>query len=228
MGRTPHLNPPPKARARDQSPDAPRRRGRPPTPPWPGVDWSLPDAEIARRRGVSREAVRVARIRYNAGPAWSKPGVAFRAYARENRVRLHGKPASEALAAAGVRLYGATARRILREAGVRVAREPQPSKLRGADWRLPNPDLARIRGLSRDLGGQPPLGTREAQGRVGPAVPGNARRPGLPQGTEGGRGAGEGRRAGRWAVRAAGRGRAWTGPAWTGRSGTRNSPAGWA
>ena len=148
MGRTPHLNPPPKAHARDQSPDAPRRRGRPPTPPWPGVDWSLPDAEIARRRGVSREAVRVARIRYNAGPAWSKPGVAFRAYARENRARLHGKPASEALAAAGVRLYGATARRILREAGVRVAREPQPSKLRGADWRLPNPDLARIRGLS--------------------------------------------------------------------------------
>ena len=64
------------------------------------------------------------------------------------RDALGDRTTSQVLTAAGVKVADATARLILREAGVRVAREPLPSPLDAADWRLPNLDLSRVWGVT--------------------------------------------------------------------------------
>ena len=118
---------------------------------WASLDWSRPDGRIAAVLGVCRERVRQVRAELGkplAAPAQSRAG-RLRAYAERNRGRLHGLPATEVLRLAGVGLSEEYAGQVLRSAGVRPpARPGRPSCWRGADWRLPNADLAMVWGVA--------------------------------------------------------------------------------
>lgn len=123
-----------------------RRSGR----DWSNVDWSLRNAEIARRMGVSDERVRVVRETTGAGPPAPTDAERFRAFVAANKPALRGLTAHEAMAAAEVRLNPTTASEILRAAGVRPARKPGVGSVLAnvGDWRLPSPDIARLWGLA--------------------------------------------------------------------------------
>ena len=123
-----------------------RRRGVDPRE-WDHVDWSLRDAEIARRIGVSRECVRLIRRARAAGPSAPQAAAAqLSHFIAAHRDKLHGLLVEEVVHHSGTDLPYHVVRRLLREHGVQP-HEPR-SKLRDVDWRLPNRDLALIWGAS--------------------------------------------------------------------------------
>lgn len=113
---------------------------------WSGTDWSLSNSEIGRRLGLSHEAVRQARERYQGGPKAPTNPQRFRDYVATHKPALDGLTVAEAIAASEVAVVASTAGNVLRAAGVEVARAPLWGRLARADWRLPISDLARIWG----------------------------------------------------------------------------------
>jgi hypothetical protein len=120
---------------------------------WAKVDWRLPDAELARRLGVTREAVRQARKRMGKEGASPSLTARFRAYAVAHRAELQGLKVAEALKCAGVELRWLSGWRVLDAAGITAADAGRPSRLSrlsDADWRLPDSVLGKIWRISQD------------------------------------------------------------------------------
>ena len=127
---------------------------------WDRVDWSRPDAELARLLGVSDQVLAGQRRRRRKGSSvLTHPVAKFREWVAANARSLDGRQQAAVLARfeaeAGVRVDRWAVRRVLRDAGlVPWGRKGtrKPSRLDGIDWRLrPSPTRRVPSGMNRGL-----------------------------------------------------------------------------
>ncbi len=113
---------------------------------WKTLDWTLRDADLARRLDLSRERVRQMRNALSAGlPAPRALIGRFEEFVSGCSAELHGLTLETAIEKFGETIGLHVARRVLRKCGVRLERAKRPTaEIRKIDWRLPNRELAAI------------------------------------------------------------------------------------
>jgi hypothetical protein len=113
---------------------------------WAAVDWSQPNSVIAKRLGVTQEAVRWQRAVRKLPPSRSGIVSRIRPFVEANRERLHGRPVAEIAAELGEQVSPGTLRAALTELGVRLGsnKPGRPSTFPPCNWDLPSTVLAAI------------------------------------------------------------------------------------
>src|SRR5690242_13811960 len=117
---------------------------------WAAVDWSQPNSVIAKRLGVTQEAVRRQRAVRKLPPSRSGTVSRIRRFVEANRWRLHGRPVEEIAAELGERVSLKALRAALEELGVHCGPKKlgRPSTFPPCNWDLPSTVLAATWGVA--------------------------------------------------------------------------------